>query len=76
MANTQAAAPTRASCRKDIGVVPACSVRPCSVTRVRIVAIDQAGKSFAIHKVEDLRKNVATGIHAEACQRGPLNSNV
>ena len=43
--------------------------------RLGIVMLDQAGQSFAIHKIEDLRKDIAARIHAPACLRGLQNLN-
>jgi len=43
--------------------------------RLRIVAFHQAVESLAMHKIENLRQDVAAGMHAAACLRGLQNSN-
>ena len=44
--------------------------------RLGIVAFHQTGKRLAIDQIQNLRKNVAAGIHApEACAEPPQISN-
>jgi hypothetical protein len=43
--------------------------------RLCVVALDQAGESFAVDKVENLRKDVAASVHPRAFQQMSYNSN-
>lgn len=43
--------------------------------RFRVVTFDQAVEGLAMHEIENLREDVAAGIHAALCQTGLQNSN-